>query len=100
MMLIFYGGDCNAGSKTIAINLPNDERVQLKKGARRLQLKNAMKAKFDKILMPIAEQIMVEDQIKNIKFDAFFSNVTFPRSSSWFGNKEYCKWKRVLLEKP
>jgi len=62
--VIFYGGDCNAGGKTIAINLPNDERVQLKKGARRLQLKNAMKAKFDKILMPIAEQIMVKDQMK------------------------------------
>ncbi|MEO1623587.1 MAG: Zn-dependent hydrolase, partial [Bacteroidota bacterium] len=48
--VIYYAGDCNAGSKTIAINLPNDEEVQLTKGTRRLQLKNAMKAKFDKIL--------------------------------------------------
>ena len=38
--VIYYAGDCNAGSKTIAINLPNDEEVQLKKGSRRLQLKN------------------------------------------------------------
>lgn len=52
--VIYYAGDCNAGSKTIAINLPNDEEVQLAKGTRRLQLKNAMKAKFDKILIPIA----------------------------------------------
>lgn len=85
--VIFYGGDCNAGSKTIAINLPNDERVQLKKGARRLQLKNAMKAKFDKILMPIAEQIMVSEQMKHIKFDAFFSNVTFHEVSHGLGIK-------------
>ncbi|MDD4704003.1 MAG: Zn-dependent hydrolase [Bacteroidales bacterium] len=85
--VIFYGGDCNAGSKTIAINLPNDERVQLKKGARRLQLKNSMKAKFDKILMPIAEQIMVQDQLKNIKFDAFFSNVTFHEVAHGLGIK-------------
>ncbi|MFA6806912.1 MAG: Zn-dependent hydrolase [Bacteroidales bacterium] len=85
--VIFYGGDCNAGSKTIAINLPNDERVQLAKGARRLQLKNAMKAKFDKILMPIAEQIMVADQMKHIKFDAFFSNVTFHEVSHGLGIK-------------
>ena len=85
--VIFYGGDCNAGGKTIAINLPNDERVQLKKGARRLQLKNAMKAKFDKILMPIAEQIMVKDQMKNIKFEAFFSNVTFHEVSHGLGIK-------------
>lgn len=85
--VIFYGGDCNAGSKTIAINLPNDERVQLAKGARRLQLKNAMKAKFDKILMPIAEQIMVSEQMEHIKFDAFFSNVTFHEVSHGLGIK-------------
>ena len=53
--VVYYAGDCNAGSKTIAINLPNDEQVQLQKGSRRLQLKNAMRAKFDKILVPIAE---------------------------------------------
>ena len=53
--VIYYAGDCNAGSKTIAINLPNDEEVQLKKGTRRLQLKNAMRAKFDKILVPISK---------------------------------------------
>ena len=45
--VIYYAGDCNAGAKTIAINLPNDEQVQLAKGTRRLQLKNAMRAKFD-----------------------------------------------------
>ena len=48
--VIYYSGDCNSGSKTIAINLPNDEQVQLAKGSRRLQLKNAMRAKFDHIL--------------------------------------------------
>ena len=37
---VYYAGDANAGAKTIAINLPNDEVVQLKKGTRRLQLKN------------------------------------------------------------
>jgi hypothetical protein len=51
--VLYYAGDCNAGSKTIAINLPNDEEVQLRKGTRRLQLKNAMRAKFDKIMVPI-----------------------------------------------
>jgi hypothetical protein len=35
---LYYGGNANVGAKTIAINLPNDEVVQLKKGTRRLQL--------------------------------------------------------------
>ena len=75
--VIYYAGDCNAGSKTIAINLPNDEKVTLAKGSRRLQLKNSMQAKFDKILVPLAEVLIVPDQLKHIKFDAFFSNTMF-----------------------
>jgi hypothetical protein len=54
---IYYAGDCNAGSKTIAINLPNDPIVHIEKGSRKLQLKNAMRYKFDKILVPISEVI-------------------------------------------
>ena len=73
--VIYYAGDCNAGSKTIAINLPNDERVHLKKGTRRLQLKNAMEAKFEKIMLPIANLMICKEQQKNVKFDAFFNNV-------------------------
>jgi hypothetical protein len=75
--VIYYAGDCNAGSKTIAINLPNDERVQLAKGSRRLQLKNSMQAKFDKILIPIAQQLIAEDQMQYVTFDAFFSHTMF-----------------------
>lgn len=74
---LFYGGDCNAGSKTIAINLPNDEKVRELKGSRKLQLKNSMQAKFDKILVPISDLLIAEDQRKNIKFDAFFENIMF-----------------------
>jgi len=74
---IYYAGDCNAGSKTIAINLPNDEVVRNSKGSRKLQLKNSMQAKFDKILVPISELLIAEDQLKHIKFDAFFENTMF-----------------------
>lgn len=85
--VVYYAGDCNAAGKTIAINLPNDERVQLEKGTRRLQLKNAMKAKFDKILVPIATSLIVEEQQKNIQFDAFFANVMFHEVAHGLGIK-------------
>ncbi|MEM7105543.1 MAG: hypothetical protein AAF502_20565 [Bacteroidota bacterium] len=85
--VIYYAGDCNAGSKTIAINLPNDEQVQLEKGTRRLQLKNAMKAKFDKILVPIAGELIAEDQRQHITFDAFFSNTMFHEVAHGLGIK-------------
>jgi hypothetical protein len=84
---LYYAGDANAGSKTIAINLPNDEEVQLRKGTRRLQLKNAMQAKFDKILTPMADELVAEDQRRHITFDAFFSNVMFHEVAHGLGIK-------------
>lgn len=74
---VYYAGDCNASSKTIAINLPNDERVQLAKGSRKLQLKNSIRYKFEKILVPISNVLIAEDQREYIKFDAFFENTMF-----------------------
>ena len=85
--VIYYAGDCNSGSKTIAINLPNDEEVQLQKGTRRLQLKNAMRAKFDKILVPISEVLIDESQRKHITFDAFFANTMFHEVAHGLGIK-------------
>ncbi len=85
--VVYYAGDCNAGAKTIAINLPNDEQVQLEKGSRRLQLKNAIRAKFDEILIPIAEELIIEEQRKYITFDAFFSTIMFHEVAHGLGIK-------------
>ena len=85
--VIYYAGHSNAGSKTIAINLPNDEEVQLQKGTRRLQLKNAMQAKFEKILEPIAGVLIDKAQRKHITFDAFFANTMFHEVAHGLGIK-------------
>lgn len=84
---IYYGGDANVGAKTIAINLPNDEQVQLKKGTRRLQLENVMQAKFDKIMLPIGKELIADDQQKNLTFDAFFQNTMFHEVAHGLGIK-------------
>ena len=85
--VVYYAGDCNAGSKTIAINLPNDPKVQLEKGSRRLQLKNSMQAKFDHILVPIAEKLIAPDQRQHIKFQSFFENTMFHEVAHGLGIK-------------
>jgi hypothetical protein len=85
--VVYVGGDANAGSKTIAINLPNDPEVQLQLGARRLQLKNAMRAKFDRILVPIVDVLMAEDQRDLVTFDAFFENTMFHEVAHGLGIK-------------
>ena len=96
--VVFYAGDCNAGSKTIAINLPNDAQVQLEKGSRKLQLKNAMKYKFDKILLPIGNLLIDPSQRKYIKFDAFFENVMFHEVAHGLGVKNLVNGKETVRE--
>ena len=96
--VIYYAGDCNAGSKTIAINLPNDERVQLAKGSRRLQLKNAMQAKFDKIMIPIADELFPQEQLKYVTFDAFFSNTMFHEIAHGLGPIKTINGKGTVRE--
>jgi len=85
--VVYYAGHCNAGSKTIAINLPNDEEVQLAKGTRRLQLKNAMLAKYNQILVPLAGLLIAEDQRQHITFESFFGNTMFHEVAHGLGIK-------------
>ncbi len=84
---IHYGGNADVGAKTIAINLPNDEEVQLAKGTRRLQLENVIRAKFDAILLPIANQLIAKDQLRNVTFDAFFEDTMFHEVAHGLGVK-------------
>ena len=85
--VVYYAGHSNAGSKTIAINLPNDEEVQLAKGTRRLQLKNAMLAKYNQILVPLADVLIAGDQRQHISFDSFFGNTMFHEVAHGLGIK-------------
>lgn len=85
---IYLAGDANSGSKTIAINLPNDEEVQRVKGTRRLQIKNAMQAKFEHILVPISHALITPEQRSNITFNAFFTNTMFHEIAHGLGIKK------------
>ncbi len=94
--VVYYAGHSNAGSKTIAINLPNDEDVQLEKGSRRLQLKNAMEAKYVEILEPIADVLIDESQREHITFDAFFANTMFHEVAHGLGIKNTINGKGTV----
>jgi hypothetical protein len=96
--VVYTAGRANAAGKSIAINLPNDEKVQLAKGTRRLQLKNAMRAKFDKILVPIAHELMAPDQLQYITFDAFFNIGMFHEVAHGLGIKNTLTGKGYVRE--
>jgi hypothetical protein len=94
--VLYYAGQANSGAKTIAINLPNDEAITNAMGSRRLQLKNAMRAKFDVILMPIAKTLIAEDQLPYLNFDAFFENTMFHEVAHGLGPRNTINGKGTV----
>lgn len=89
--VIYCAGAWNAGSKKIAFNLPRDGQVQMQYGSRKLQFRNVMEAKFEKILKPISNVLIVPEQQKHITFDAFFENTMFYEVGSALGIKKTIK---------
>ena len=85
--VINCSGKWNAGGKMIAITLPRNGQVQLKVGSRKLQFKNVMETKFEKILKPISELLIDDDQLKHVKSKAFFENTMFYEVGSALGIK-------------
>ncbi len=83
--LVFSAGDTKAGVQTIAFNLPNDEAVRDAKGSKKVMLKNISRAKFDQILVPIAEQVLDPTQMNQVVFDAYFSNTLMHEVSHGLG---------------
>ncbi len=94
--VVYYAGHSNSGGKTIAVNLPNDEELQKTKGTRRLQLKNTMQAKFDKIMIPIARTFIDPSQLSDVQFDAFFANVMFHEVAHGLGIKNTINGKGTV----
>jgi hypothetical protein len=83
--LVFTSGDARKSVQTIAFNLPNDERVRAEKGAKKVMLRNAINAKYDAIMRPIAERIMNPEQLGLLSQEAFFNEVLFHELSHSLG---------------
>lgn len=71
--LVVTGGEPRAGVQAAAFNLPNDARVVMKRGSKRVMLKNVQEAKFNGILRPIAAMVLDSSQVKGIAFEPFFT---------------------------
>jgi hypothetical protein len=74
-----------AGIMTIAFNLPNDERVREAKGFKNVLLRNVMLAKYDAILVPIAERVLPQELALSISPEAFVNSVLFHEISHGLG---------------
>jgi hypothetical protein len=82
---IYTAGDTKAGIQTIAFNLPNDERVRKVKGSKKVMLKNVSEAKFEKLLKPISEIVLVPEQLEYVTFNSFFTHSLMHEMSHGIG---------------
>jgi len=82
---IFSAGDTKSGIQTIAFNLPNDERVRKVKGSKKVMLKNVSQAKYDKLLVPIAEIVLEPEQVQYVTFNSFFTHSLMHEMSHGIG---------------
>lgn len=89
----YAGGD--AATKTIACNLPNDPAVRSVKGGKNSMYKNLMQAKFEKIVVPIAQTILVDEYAQMADKDCFMSFVTLHEISHSLG-RDYVYGKDSL----
>ena len=79
------GGDNVPGVQTIAFNLPNDERVREAKGAKKVLLNNVLGAKFERILAPMAQDVLVADQAPLLMKDYMSGETLFHELSHSLG---------------
>ena len=93
--VVYFGGDCQKGTKTIASSLPNDPRVREAKGGKNNMFKNMMEAKFDKIVVPIAEKILDKSLVSFVDKKAFITFVTLHEVSHTLG-RDYVFGKNDL----
>jgi len=73
--LIYSGGDARGGVMTAAFNLPNDEKVLAQHGSKKVMLKNVQKAKFERILTPLAKLAVPAKELGRLDFEAFFTHI-------------------------
>lgn len=101
--VVYFAGDCQAGTKTIACNLPNAPEARAV-GSKNTMYKNMMEAKFNKIVVPIANEILTPDYAKIVSGKAFTGFVTLHEISHSLGRdyvlgKDNFKVREALAEK-
>jgi hypothetical protein len=82
---VYCAGNAKSGVQTLAFNLPNDERVRVAKGSKKVMLKNVHEAKFNNLLKPIAEIVLDKDQLQYVTFNGFFNHTLMHEMSHGVG---------------
>ncbi len=82
---IYRGGDIRAGYQAVAFVLPNDPKVREIKGSKKIFHKNFLEARLNKVIKPLAKELLVSDQVDLVTDEGFFNFVVMHELSHTLG---------------
>jgi hypothetical protein len=85
--VVFNCADSRYPIPAIAFNLPNSQNIRNEYGSKKILLYNIIEAKFNSIILPIAEKILDETKLEKITFNANFNLILMHELSHEFGLK-------------
>jgi hypothetical protein len=85
--VVFHAGLANAGPKAAVIDVPVRDTMRGWR-SRKLYLRNVMAPQFDRLIRPVAEALIAQDQRHHVTFDAFFTNTVLKDFSRGLGPRK------------
>ena len=71
----FRSGDLTHGYQAVADNLPNDPRIHVQKGSKKIFFKNFMDARVNYVILPVAKRVMKPEQAAKASADGIMAHV-------------------------
>ncbi len=82
---IYRSGDLLHGYQAVADNLPNDPRIHVLKGSKKIFWKNFMDARVDDVIVPLVQHLMVPNQASMVNGDGVMQFVILHEISHGLG---------------
>ncbi len=97
---IYRAGDIRAGYQAVAFVLPNDPKVREVKGSKKIFHKNFLDARLNKVIKPLAQELLIPDQVALVTDEGFFNFVAMHELAHALGpNYTVGKPDRVPINK-
>ncbi|MDX2248334.1 MAG: Zn-dependent hydrolase [Bacteroidia bacterium] len=96
--LIYAKGLFNAGPKSIGLTFPSGNKMYPDKGVRRILLSNILKAKFEKIVIPVSDVLIAPSQRHHVQIQAFSRLSLFHEIAHGLGVKRVAGEKTTVQE--
>lgn len=87
--VVIFTGSFDAGVKTVATTLPNDDEVRRALGTRKLIFSNVLRAKFEKVLQPLSQKLFAPEHAREVTESALFQQTLLHESCHAFEAGEH-----------